>query len=441
MSLALVALGLFALLAGLLAIGAPVAVALGLSALLAVAAAAPEGTVGLVNVLFGVPMRPTLLPVPLFITVGLVLAESSLIRRAIDLADRLFGGLPGGLGVVTVVAGIFFAGISGSGPADVAALGTVLIPALVQSGMPRPRAAALLAACGGLGIVVPPSIALILYAFVAQTAVQGWSLAHPEAVVSAPSIERLFLAGLLPGVLLGVAVAAVVVWRARRSPRRRALSRLADVPTATLALRALPGLAVPVLILGGIYAGLFTATQAAAVATLCALALELLVYREMSLRRLGEALWQAGRTTAQVMILVGCASMFSTALVHLQLQEPAVRALGAFAGSRVIYLLAINALVLVLGMFIDAISILFIAVPILLPPALALGIDPVHLGVVLTVNLAIGQITPPVGVNLFVAASVAGERLGKIIGEVWAFVAAEVAVLLLITLVPALTLA
>ncbi len=253
MTAALSALVLLGLLAALMALGAPVAVALGLSALGAVALAAPGDAASLVNVLFGVPLKPTLLAVPLFITVGLVLAESSLIRRVIDLADRLVGGLPGGLGIVTVVAGIFFAGISGSGPADVAALGTILIPALVASGYPRPRAAALLAASGGLGIVVPPSIALILYAFVAQDGVQRFMVANPGAeVVAAPSIERLFLAGVVPGLLLGLALCLLLVVLARRGGTRRRRPRAEDVPTRTLAVRALPGLFVPVLILGGI---------------------------------------------------------------------------------------------------------------------------------------------------------------------------------------------
>jgi C4-dicarboxylate transporter DctM subunit len=440
MTLALTALGLLGLLAALMALGAPVAVALGLSALATVALVSWSDTTGLVNVLFSVPLRPTLLAVPLFITVGMVLSESSLIRRLIDLADRLVGGFPGGLGLVTIVTGLFFAGISGSGPADVAALGAILIPALVASGYPRPRAAALLAASGGLGIVVPPSIALILYAHVAQTGVQSWALAHPGAPAPSVGIGELFLAGLLPGLLLGVALCGYLWFAARRQGLRRARPRAREVSTAMLWWRAFPGLLVPVLILGSIYGGVFTATQAAAVATLYALALEVLFYREMRWRALGTALARAGTTTAQVMFLVGCASMFSHALVLLGLDAPAVNALASLPASKVVFLIAANAVVLLLGCVIDAISILFIVVPILLPVALTLGIDPVHLGIILTVNLAIGQITPPVGVNLFVAASVAQEKLGPIFRAVWPFVLVELAVLALVCAFPALCL-
>jgi C4-dicarboxylate transporter DctM subunit len=450
-SIVVCALVLFGLFAGLLAVGAPVAVALGLSALVAVGLSEPSSMAGLINVLFSVPLKPTLLPIPLFIALGLVLAESTLIRRLIDLANRLVGWLPGGLGVVAIVVGIFFAGISGSGPADVAALGTILIPALVKAGFPRPRAAALLAACGSLGIVVPPSIALILYAFVAQTGVQSWILANPHAPLpTAPSIERLFLAGIVPGLILGAALAALVIVTAKRAKRPSAPStelredkaRTGIPParsgtdvahsTLTLAARALPGLVIPVLILGGIYLGIFTATQSAAVATLYALALEVLFYREMTPRSLELALWRAARTTAQVMLLVGCASMFSTALILLRLDGPALRALEALPRSPVVFLLAVNVLVLALGCVLDAVSILFIVVPIIVPAALSLGIDPVDLGVIITVNLAIGQITPPVGVNLFVAASISGDPLGKIICEVWPLVGVEIAALVLI---------
>ncbi|MBN1476505.1 TRAP transporter large permease [Candidatus Sumerlaeota bacterium] len=441
MTPALVAALLIAALAALLAIGAPVAVALGLSALVTVLIASPGDLPSLVNVLFGVPLRPTLLPVPLFIVMGLVLGQSALVRHLIDFADRLVGRLPGGLGVVTVVTGIFFAGISGSGPADVAALGAILIPALVASGYARPRAAALLAASGGLGIVVPPSIALILYAFVAQGGVQDFLMNHPGTVATAPSIERLFLGGVIPGILLGLAMALLLVFTARRHGIGRGRPRAEGIPTSHLAVRALPGLLVPVLILGGIYSGLFTATQSAAVVTLYALIVEIVLFREMRWRAVGDALWRAGRTTAQVLLLVGCASMFSHALVLLELDRPAVEALRSLAHSPLTFLLALNLVVLALGCVIDAISILFIITPIALPVALGLGVDPVHLGVILVVNLAIGQITPPVGVNLFVAASVSGERLGPICRAVVPFVIVELIVLALVSAIPALCLA
>lgn len=465
-----VALVLFVGFIVLLAAGAPIYLALGLSALMTIALFELVPLVAIPSLIQASFSSFTLLAVPFFILAGNLLASSELTERLIDLARAIVGRVRGGLAVVSTITGVFFAGISGSGPADTAALGSTLLPAMRKDGYDRGFSAALIAANGAIGIIVPPSIALIIYGVVANV-----------------SIGRLFVAGVLPGVVIAISLAVVSVVQSRRhgwgpptppaygpggggggaargggTPRTEAAasggsvqvvteapaeagshaarSRSRVVTIAVALRRAIWGLLAPLIILGGIYGGIFTPTESAAVVVLYALLVGFLVYRDLKPRRLVPVLAESARTTGVVMIIIASASIFA---FLLNTQGIAVSAADRLAGAipgLVGTLLLVNLIVLLAGCFLDAISIFYILTPIVLPVVLALGVDPVHFGIIMCVNLAIGQITPPVGVNLYVAAAVGDIPVTRVIRSVGPILGAELVALGMITYLPAISL-
>jgi C4-dicarboxylate transporter, DctM subunit len=419
----LVPLVLFGSFGLLLFLDFPIAAALGLSSVLTIVAfdLAP---------LFLVPQQLlsatdswTLLAVPFFILAGNLLAKTAISERLIHLARVVVGRLPAGLAMVAVVVSIFFAGISGSGPADTAALGAVLIPAMERAGYDKRSAAALMAAGGGIGIIIPPSIALLVYGVVADT-----------------SVTRLFIAGILPGLLVGLSLFVVSYFLFGRDPAIRAETRGSFRDVAAAAKAAAWGLLAPVIILGGIYGGVFTATEAATVAVVYGVVVGFFIHRDLRLRDLPAILVDTGVTTGVVMLLVCTASLFAWVLNTSGIAAAAAEWLAGFASGKLGGLLLINGILLVAGCLMDAISIYYVLLPILLPVVRALGIDLVHFGVVMTVNMAIGQITPPVGVNLFVACGIAKISMKEISRAVVPMVAAQTAALLVITYWPDLSL-
>ncbi len=422
-------LGVFFVL--LLGIGAPIALALAGSAM-GVLAVLGRGRqlLSLPMAMAGATDSHVLLAIPFFILAGTLLAESAISKRLVTLASILTRRLPGGLGVAMIVAGIFLAGISGSGPADVAILGTVMLPVLVQRGYGRGLASGLTAISGSIGIIVPPSIALIIYGSVAPSTV---------------SIGELFLGGVGPGLCFGTLLAGTVVLMRRRAPRDAPPGPdAAGRPDGTGLVRAVWeagwALLFPGIILGGIYFGIFTPTESAAVAVVYSLFVSGVVYRELSWGRLLRCLAAAARVTAGVMILVAAAAVFARLLAFEGIVQDAAGALRDTIRNPWLLLLGANLLVLGAGCFLDAISIFYILVPILLPELIAAGFDPVQMGIVFTVNLAIGQVTPPVGVNLFVSCELGRCGIGETLRESWPLLAAAAAALVLVNLVPAITL-
>ena len=419
----IVALVMFGILAVLLAMDTPIAGALGISAVLGIACFCDVPLAVLASKVCGTLDNWNLMAIPFFIIAGLVLGQSGISRRLVKVASLIVGQAPGGLAVVTIVVSIFFAGISGSGPADVAALGLVLIPAMAAAGYERGFAAALMAAGGGIGIIVPPSIALILYGVAAEV-----------------NIRELFIAGVLPGILVGLVLIAYIVRRYRRATTVKADRRGTPAEIGRALLSASWGLMAPVIILGGIYGGVFTPTESAAVAVMYALLVDLLIYHELTWPRLWRLLGDAGVTSAKVLIVVASASLFAFVLDYQEVPIKLTAWLTGITTSPWLMLLAINGLLLVAGCFLDAISIIYIFTPILMPVLQALNVNPVHFGVIMTVNLAIGQITPPVGVNLFVASGISKSPLNEISRAVLPLVCAELAALALITYLPAVSL-
>lgn len=364
----------------------------------------------------------TLLAIPFFIIAGIIMEKAGISKRLIRLAETVVGHLPAGLAIVAVITSCFFAAISGSGPATVAALGTILIPAMVKAGYKVGMASALLANAGAIGIIIPPSIAFVVYGVVAEV-----------------SIGELFIAGIVPGLLIGAAliIASLIATKFKKyGDGKRASTR-----EIWIALKdAFWGLMTPVIILGGIYGGIFTPTEAAAVACFYGLFVGLFIYKEIRLKEFRAIMVDSAVGSAVVMLIVSCASLYAWIITTDGIAEACGNALLAFSDNQIVILLLINILLLIAGCFIDAISAFYILVPILLPVIVAVGYDPLLFGVVMTMNMAIGQITPPVGVNLYVACNIAQIDLKTISKSIGPFLIASIITLLVITYIPQISL-
>ncbi|MBC6717859.1 TRAP transporter large permease [Aurantimonas sp. DM33-3] len=392
----------------LLFLRVPVAFALGLSSLYAMwAIGFGLDLVG--DLLASGISKFSLLAIPFFILAGTLMGTVGIAERMIRFFRVLVGALPGGMGIVGTVVCLFWGAVSGSGPASVAAIGPLIIKGMAEDGYPRPFAAALVCTGAALSIVIPPSIGLVIYGVIAET-----------------SIAELFIAAIVPGMVMGVLMLLTLPFadRARTAARSGAgLASLvpppyADRPYGERLARsfvdAFWGLLTPVVILGGIYAGIFTPTEAAIVATVYALLVGLFVYRTLTWRTLYAALVEASSSSAVVMLVVAFASLFGWVVTVDDLVGKYSSVLLGLSDNQWVILFVIMAVVLVAGMFMDAITIMFITLPIFLPVVRELGWDPVWFGVLLMVNLAIGLFTPPVGINLFVAANITRLSLEKI---------------------------
>ena len=362
-----------------------------------------------------------LLALPFFILAGLILDRCGISKRLIRFVSLLVGPIPGGLAVVTIIVGIIFAGISGSGPADTAALGVILFPAMVSMGYHRGYTAALVASSGSLAIVIPPSIAFIIY-----------------GVITSTSIPALFAAGVIPGGITALFLIIPSVFIARKQGWKG--ERWGTAGEVWQAFKeALWGLLAPAVILSGIYGGIFTATEAAVVAVFYGLFLGMCVYRNLTLKALYDIFKDAALSSAVVMFIVAFAGLFSWTGSTLGVMDKASSSLLSLSSNPWIILLLVNVMLLIAGMLMDAISIYYVFLPILIPIMAFFHWDPIWFGVVMTLNLAIGQITPPVAVNLYVIANIANLSLEQISKSVIPFVAIMLAALLVIIFFPGLS--
>jgi len=411
----------------LLALGAPVAVGIGLAALAAMLTAVDTGpalTTAAQRLAAGADSFP-LLAIPFFILAGQAMNRGGVARRIIDFAAALVGWLPGGLAVVNVVSAMLFGAISGSAVAAASGIGGTLGPRMREEGYDPRFSAAVNVTSATTGLVIPPSNILIVY-----------SLASGGV-----SIAALFAAGYGPGILIGVLLSAVVVIMAARGAAgagTRAIVPMTELPRRTLA--ALPGLGLIVVVIGGILGGVFTATEAAAVAVVYALALGLF-YRDLKFADLPSLLRDSARTTSVVLLLVATSYALSWVLSFGNVPQAVSEALLALGDNPLLVLLLINALLLIVGTFMDMTPAVLVFTPILLPAAVELGIDPIHFGVVMVLNLCVGLCTPPVGTVLFVGCGVANVRVEQVIGRLLPFYAAMVVGLLLVIAVPDISLA
>jgi len=363
-----------------------------------------------------------LIAVPLFIFAGEILSSGGVGRRIVDFAKALLGFLPGGLGVVTVASCLMFGGVSGSAIADTAAIGSLVIPAMVQRGYSRAFAAALLAVAGTLALLMPLSIPFLVYAF-----------------ISGVSMRQLSMAGIVPAIVMALALMAVCMWYGRRTGCDNGEGRLSGRELWKATKAAGPALAMPLIIVGGIWSGFFTPTESAAVAVVYGLVVSLTLYRDITWRDLPRLLVNAFQTSATVMLVIGATGALAWLITIEQVAVQMAAWIKLVASEPWMFLLLVNILLLVIGIFIEPLPALLLTAPLLIPIAKAFGIDLVHLGVVMTANLAIALYTPPVGGTLFVAAKLAKAGIGEITRALWPLLAAAVVVLLLITYVPSLT--
>lgn len=364
-----------------------------------------------------------LLAIPFFILAGNIMEKADISSKLIDFAQSFVGHVKGGLALVCVAVACFFAAISGSGPATVAALGGIIIPAMTRVGYSKGDSSALMATAGGIGIIIPPSISFVVYSSIANV-----------------SVGTLFMAGIIPGLLMGIALVCASLWVTRKS-------NLVRVEKCSAAQRwkafkdAFWGLMMPVIILGGIYGGIFTPTEAAAVAAVYGLFVGIFIYKTLRVKELLAIIVDSGKQTGAVMWTVGNAALMSWVLSVSGISNTLTQFVTQVSGGHTtIFLLIVNIVILIAGCFIDGNSIMYIFVPIFLPVALQLHYNPIVLGVVLVMNVAIGMVTPPVGCNLYVACGISGIQVKEIIKPVLPYIVASLITLLLITYIPDITL-
>ena len=406
----------------LLALGVPVAMAMGLTGAIAVLLIGniPHEIVAQ-RFVTGVDSFP-LLAVPFFILAGALMNTGGVTARLVRLANALVGRFTGGLGHVTVASNIIMAGMSGSAAADAAGTGSVLIPAMRRAGFSAGFSAALTAAASTIGPIIPPSIPFVVF-----------------GILAGVSVGQLFLAGAVPGLLMGLyLMIAVYIVSRRRGYARGAPPAKGELRAALLA--ALPALMLPVIILVTIVHGVVTPTEAAVLAALYALLLGLVVHRELTWRSLCAIFVESALTTATVMFIVAASALLAWVLTRQLAGPTLVASVTALSAEPVVVLLILNLLLLILGCFLETLSLMILLVPILMPLVRSLGIDPVHFGVVFTLNLMIGLVTPPVGMSMFISCRIADIGIGEYAREVAPFLLALLAVLLVVTLVPGVAL-
>jgi C4-dicarboxylate transporter DctM subunit len=412
---------LFVTLIATMLVGMPIAMALGLTSVLTLLIFGQESLAALALKFFQATQKYELLAIPFFILAGTFLTTGGVARRLIDFANAAVGHFHGGLALAAVVACMLFASISGSSPATVIAVGSIAIAGMVRNGYTLKYATGVVINAGTLGILLPPSIVMVVY-----------------AAATEQSIGRLFVAGIIPGIILGLMLMVAIYISSRRldTPRiawggwRKLMASVLD---------AIWGLLLIVIVLGGIYVGAFTATEAAAVSAVYAFVVAAFIYRDLKLRDIFPVLLQSARVIVMLMFIISNAGLFAYVLTSQQIPQALTEAMTSGNVQPWVFLLTINIAMLIAGNFMEPTSIVLIFAPIVFPIATRLGVNPIHLGVLMTVNMEIGLVHPPVGLNLFVAAGVTRQSLWDVTKAALPWLAILVAFLLLVTYVPILS--
>lgn len=412
---------LFILLFLFMFMGIPIAISLGLSSVITIMAFADDSLASLADKVFHTMHHSTLMAIPFFVLASAFLTTGGVARRMISFAVDAVGWLKGGLGMASVLACMLFAAVSGSSPATVVAIGSIVIVGMVKQGYPQPFAAGLICNAGTLGILIPPSIVMVVYAAATEV-----------------SVGRMFMAGVLPGLLMGLLLMVAIYIAARR--RNLPAEPFAGWQTLSKsAVTASGGLFLIVIIMGGIYGGIFTPTEAAAVSAVYAGFIAVFVYRDIKISQVPSVLVEAAKVTTMLMFIIANAFLFAHVLTTERIPQLIAETIVGWGLAPWTFLIVVNILLLIAGNFMEPSAILLIMAPILFPIAMELGIDPIHLGIIMVVNMEIGMITPPVGLNLFVTAGVTGMPLTSVIRAALPWLMILLGFLAIITYIPVIS--
>ncbi|TEA78011.1 TRAP transporter large permease [Allopusillimonas ginsengisoli] len=413
---------LFIMLFVFMFLGTPVAVALGLSSLLTILFFGHDSLASLSLKMFETSEHFTLMAIPFFVLAGAFMTTGGVARRMIRFAIAVVGHFHGGLAIASVMACCLFAAVSGSSPATVVAVGSIVIAGMVRSGYPQPFAAGVVCNAGTLGILIPPSIVMVVYGAATET-----------------SVGRLFMAGVVPGLTLGLLlmIAIYIVARVKNYPRQ---PRASLKETLVAGRDSFWGLMLIFIILGGIYGGVFTPTEAAAVSAVYAFFVAVFIYRDIGFKEVPDVLLDASKVTIMLMFIIVNALLFAHVLTTERIPQAIAEQIVAWDMATWQFLIVVNILLLVAGMFMEPTGIILILAPILFPIATQLGVDPVHLGIIIVVNLEIGMVTPPIGLNLFVTAGITKMTIGQVVRAASPWLLLLLSFLILVTYVPAVSL-
>jgi C4-dicarboxylate transporter DctM subunit len=413
---------LFAVLFFCISIGIPIAVSLGLSSLLTIFFFSQDSLASMSIKIFETSEHYTLMSIPFFVLAGALMSTGGVAKRMVVFAIAAVGHLRGGLAIASILACMLFAAVSGSSPATVVAIGSIVIAGMVKNGYPKEFAAGVICNAGTLGILIPPSIVMVVYAAVTEV-----------------SVGRMFMAGVVPGLLLGLMLMTAVWWRSGKL-------KIVPPPKASfgVVLKAFRdsmwGLALLVIIMGGIYGGIFTPTEAAAVSAVYALIVAVFIYRDMTPRQVPHVFLEAGRTTVMLMFIVANALLFAHVLTTERIPQTIAEQIVSMGMTPWMFLAVVNIILLIAGNFMEPTGIILILAPIFFPIATELGIDPIHLGIIMVVNMEIGMVTPPVGLNLFVTSGVTGMSLVQVTKAALPWLAVLLTFLVLVTYIPQIAL-
>ncbi|MEN2978524.1 TRAP transporter large permease [Tistrella bauzanensis] len=413
---------LFVVLFAFLIIGMPIAMSLGLASILTIMLFANDSLASLALKFFQTAELYTLLAIPFFVLAGAFMTTGGVARRMIDFAVACTGHMYGGLAIASVFACMLFAAVSGSSPATVVAVGSIVIAGMVKAGYTQSFAAGVVCNAGTLGILIPPSLVMVVYAAATES-----------------SVGRLFMAGVIPGILLSamLATAIYISARVRKIPRQPRAPMREVLRTGR---EALWGLLLIVIIMGGIYGGIFTPTEAAAVSAVYAAVVALFIYRDLRFTDVPRVLVDASKVTVMLLFIIANAFLFAHVLTTEQIPQSIARGITEAGLQPWQFLLVVNIILLVAGNFMEPSAIILILAPILFPIAVGLGIDPVHFGIIMVVNMEIGMVTPPVGLNLFVTSGITGMPVMSVVRAAWPWLMILIAFLIIITYIPAVSL-
>ena len=409
---------LFGIFFFLVIVGAPIAICLGAATFTTLMLFTDISPVEISAMMFEKVEHYSLMAIPMFIFAGNLLSKGSAATRIIEFAKACVGHLPGGLPISAIFASIIFAAVSGSSPATVVAIGSIMFGAIMQAGYPKKYAVGTIATAGSLGILIPPSIVLIVYGVTAEV-----------------SIGKLFMAGVVPGIMLGLMMMVVTYIGARRlgfertepAPFKVRLAKMKD---------AAWGLMTIVIVIGGIYGGIFTPTEAAAVACVWAFVVSVFIYRDIKITQIWGTALESAKTTAMIMFIIANAMLFAHFLTIENIPQAITQSLIEANVDKYMFLLMVNILLILAGSFMEPSAIIMIMVPLLLPVAIALGIDPIHFGIVITINMELGMVSPPVGLNLFVTSGLTGMSIKDVIVAAFPWTMTILAGLLITTYIP-----